>query len=147
MASTKEMQARARARRQAAQADLNELKFLELLTKMADVMIAQDPNQDYKQTEMSLDIAKMTIGHYGIAGSNFNQMLKMREKFEAGINKRYNTNLFTGINAFMVDTEAVMKAAGVPQQIRVMSGFLDTLIAVISIRSGFTKIVKMEAAK
>ena len=147
MASTKEMQARARARRQAAQADLNELKFLELLTKMADVMIAQDPNQDYKQTEMSLDIAKMTIGHYGIAGSNFNQMLKMREKFEAGINKRYNTNLFTGINAFMVDTEAVMKAVGVPQQIRVMSGFLDTLIAVISIRSGFTKIVKMEAAK
>lgn len=146
MASTKEMQARAQARRQAAQADLNELKFLELLTKMADVMIAQDPNQDYKQTEMSLDIAKMTIGHYGIAGSNFNQMLKMREKFEAGINKRYNTNLFTGINAFMVDTEAAMKDAGVPQQIRVMSGFLDTLIAVVSIRSGFTKIVKLEAA-
>ncbi len=147
MASTKEMQARAKARRQAAQADLNELKFLELLTKMADVMIAQDPNQDYEQTEMSLDIAKMTIGHYGIAGSNFNQMLKMREKFEAGINKRYNTNLFTGINAFMVDTEAAMKDAGVPQQIRVMSGFLDTLIAVVSIRSGFTKIVKLEAAE
>lgn len=146
MASTKEMQARAKARKQAAQADINELKFLEMLTKMADVLIKQDPNQDYKQTEMSLDVAKMTVGHYNLAGSNFKQMLQMREKFEAGINKRYNANMATGMGAFLVDTEAQLKQAGVPQQIRVMSGFLDTLIAVVSIRSGFTKIVKMEAA-
>jgi hypothetical protein len=92
---------------------------------------------------MSLDIAKMILGHYNIAGSNYNQMLKFRDTFEAGINKKFKTNLFTGANAFMVDTESVMKSAGVPKNIRVLSGLLDTLIAVISIRSGFTKIVKV----
>ena len=146
MASTKEMQARAKARRQQLQVTgINEEKFLELMFKMADTMIKQDPNQDYTQTEASLDIAKMIVGHYNIAGSNFNQMLKFRDTFEAGINKNYNTNLFTGINAFMIDTESVMKQASVPKNIRVMSGLLDTLIAVISIRSGFTKIVKCVA--
>jgi len=146
MASTKEMMARARARKQQAQSmGINEQKFLELLFKMADTMISQDPSQDYKQTEMSLDIAKMILGHYNIAGANFKQMLKFRDTFEAGINKKYKTNLFTGLNAFMVDTESVMKQAGVPKNIRVMSGLLDTLIAVISIRSGFTKIVKVTA--
>jgi len=146
MASTKEMMARARARKQQAQSmGINEQKFLELMFKMADTMISQDPSQDYKQTEMSLDIAKMILGHYNIAGANFKQMLKFRDTFEAGINKKYKTNLFTGLNAFMVDTESVMKQAGVPKNIRVMSGLLDTLIAVISIRSGFTKIVKVTA--
>jgi hypothetical protein len=147
MASTKQMQDRAKARRQQLQVTgINEEKFLELMFKMADTMIKQDPNQDYTQTETSLDIAKMIVGHYNIAGSNFNQMLKFRDTFEAGINKNYNTNLFTGINAFMIDTESVMKQASVPKNIRVMSGLLDTLIAVISIRSGFTKFVKMETA-
>lgn len=147
MASTKEMQARAKQRKQPIQVKgINEQKFLELMFKMADTMITQDPSQDYKQTEMSLDIAKMIVGHYGIAGSNYQQMLKFRDTFEAGINKKFKTNLFTGGNAFMVDTEAVMKSASVPKNIRVMSGLLDTLIAVISIRSGFTKIIKMEAA-
>jgi hypothetical protein len=70
-------------------------------------------------------------------------MLKMRENFEAGIRKRYNAKLFTGIQAMIVDTEAVLKSAGVPQQIRVMSGFLDTLIAVVGIRGGFTKFVQI----
>ena len=146
MASTKEMQARAKVRKQSQTTGINEQKFLELMFKMADTMIVQDPSQDYKQTEMSLDIAKMILGHYNIAGPNYNQMLKFRDTFEAGINKKFKTNLFTGGNAFMVDTEAVMKSAGVPKNIRVMSGLLDTLIAVISIRSGFTKIVQVEAA-
>jgi hypothetical protein len=144
MASTKEMQARAKARKQPQVTGINEQKFLELMFQMADTMIAQEPTQDYKQTEMSLDIAKMIVGHYGIAGSNYNQMLKFRDTFEAGINKKYKTNLFTGLTAFMVDTESVMKQAGVPKNIRVMSGLLDTLIAVISIRSGFTKFVQVK---
>lgn len=144
MASTKQMQARAKARKQPIKVTgINEQKFLELMFKMADTMIAQEPTQDYKQTEMSLDIAKMILGHYNIAGSNYQQMLKFRDTFEAGINKKFKTNLFTGANAFMIDTESVMKSAGVPKNIRVMSGLLDTLIAVISIRSGFTKIVKV----
>jgi hypothetical protein len=144
MASTKEMQARAKARKQPQTTGINEQKFLELMFKMADTMIAQEPTQDYKQTEMSLDIAKMIVGHYNIAGSNYNQMLKFRDTFEAGINKKYKTNLFTGLTAFMVDTESVMKSAGVPKNIRVLSGLLDTLIAVISIRSGFIKFVQVK---
>lgn len=122
---------------------LDERRFLELLNKMADTLIKQDPNQDYEQTEMSLDAARMTASHYNLAGSNINQMLRIRDKFEAGINKRYNANLFTGMGAFLVDTEAQLKQAGVPKQTRVISGFLDTLIAVVSIRSGFTKIVNL----
>lgn len=144
MASTKQMQARAKASKKKVVNGINEQKFLELMFKMADTMIAQNPTQDYKQTEMSLDIAKMIVGHYGIAGTEYNQLLKFRDTFEAGINKKFNTNLFTGLTAFMVDTESVMKSAGVPKDIRVLSGLLDTLIAVISIRSGFTKIVKVE---
>lgn len=143
MASTKEMQARAKATKKKVVNGINEQKFLELMSKMADTMIAQNPTQDYKQTEMSLDIAKMIVGHC-IAGPNFNQLLKFRDTFEAGINKKFKTNLFTGLTAFMVDTESVMKSAGVTKSIRVMVGLLDTLIAVISIRSGFTKIVNVK---
>ena len=146
MASTKEMQARAKATKKKVVNGINEQKFLELMFKMADTMIAQNPTQDYKQTEMSLDIAKMIVGHYGIAGTEYNQLLKFRDTFEAGINKKFKTNLFTGLTAFMVDTESVMKSAGVTKSIRVMVGLLDTLIAVISIRSGFIKIVNVKAA-
>jgi hypothetical protein len=146
MASTKEMQARAKATKKKVVNGINEQKFLELMFKMADTMIAQNPTQDYKQTEMSLDIAKMIVGHYGIAGTEYNQLLKFRDTFEAGINKKFKTNLFTGLTAFMVDTESVMKSAGVTKSIRVMVGLLDTLIAVISIRSGFIKIGNVKAA-
>ena len=146
MASTKEMQARAKATKKKVVNGINEQKFLELMFKMADTMIAQNPTQDYKQTEMSLDIAKMIVGHYGIAGTEYNQLLKFRDTFEAGINKKFKTNLFTGLAAFMVDTESVMKSAGVTKSIRVMVGLLDTLIAVISIRSGFIKIGNVKAA-
>ena len=138
MASTKEMQARAKARKQQAQQNLNHFKVTEMLDKMAQVMIKHDPEQDYNQTQMSLDIAKQIVGHYKI-GSNFQDMLVFRENFEQGIKRTFGIELATGPSAFLQDQQTAMIQAGVPQQIRVMSGLLDTLITVIAMRSGAVK--------
>jgi len=142
MASTKEMQARAKARRQAQskpQRHINEHKFTELMVRVVDLMLTENPKHDYGQTELSLDTAKQVIQHHSLGRGEFEQLIGFRDRFEQALTTKYGVELATGAGAFMQDQEAHLKSRGVPQNIRVLCGLMDTLISVLAVRSGAIK--------
>lgn len=146
MASTKEMQARAKARKQAEKQPefrINEHKFLEVMVRLTDLMIKENPNQDYGQTATSLWTAKEMVKRDKLNAVDFQQLLGFRERFEQGLEINYNVHLASGLCAFTQDPESLMKSAGVPQNLRIMSGFLDTLISVLGFNCGAIKIQSM----
>lgn len=145
MASTKEMQDRAKARKQAEkkaeQFRINEHKFTELMFRLSDILITDNPNQDYAQTEQSLWTAKELIRKHQLNATDFQQMLKLRETFDSALAKKYNIQFANDLGALLQDVGADMRNAGVPQNVRVLSGFLDTLISVLGIQCGAINIV------
>ena len=139
MASTKEMMARAKARRQAEkqpQRHINEHKFTELMVRMADFILEDNPQHDYGQTDHSLTVAKLIVENYTMGQKELTQLISFRERFEQGLSNQYGVELATGMGAFVQDQEAHLKSQNVPQNIRVLSGLLDTLISVVAVRTG-----------
>jgi len=136
MASTKEMMARAKARKQIDKSVFNEIVFTEMMIKVSDAIVKDYPDQDYSQTDITLHSAQMIVDHFGLTGKHLNQFLNYRVKYEASIKRRFGVDLATGVSAFGQDQEAVLKQHNAPQRTRVFCGMLDTLIAVIAIRSG-----------
>jgi hypothetical protein len=148
MASTKEMQARAKARKQGQQAKtkyrLNESNLNKVLRSLSEELINLNPNQDYTQTNNSLYAAKSLANKVNGTHMDFQQILEYRVKFEEALKKKYNVELPTDtISAFMVDAELVLKDAKVPQRTRVMSGLLDTFISVLAMQLGVFKVVNV----
>lgn len=142
MASTKEMQARAKARRKTQnkpQRHINEHKFTELMIQFADVILKENPLHGYGQSDLSLYIAKQIIQHHSLGRSDFDQLISYRERFEQALTKKYGIDLACGVDAFLQDQEAHLKDCEVPQHIRVMCGLMDTLISVLAVRSGAIK--------
>ena len=139
MASTKQMQERAKAKKQDNEPNLNESNTLSLLEKVADLLEKQNPEQDYNQTQLSKETALTVVDHYGLKHKHLNQLMVLREKFEKRLTKKYSVNLAIGLGAMMQDQEQTLKQHNVPKNIRILSGFFDTLIAVLAIKYGAIK--------
>ena len=140
MASTKQMQERAKAKKQDNEPNLNESNTLSLLEKVATLLEKHNPEQDYNQTQISRETASTVIDHYGLKHKHLNQLMVFREKFEQGLTKKYSVKLATGLSAFTQDQEQTLKQHNVPQNVRVISGLLDTLIYTLAFKCGAVKI-------
>ena len=143
MASTKQMQERAKAKKQDNEPNINESNTLSLLEKVATLLEKQNPEQDYNQTQISRETASTVIDHYGLKHKHLNQLMVFRERFEKRLTKKYSVELATGLGAMMQDQEQTLKQHNVPKHLRILSGFFDTLIAVLAIKCGALKIHTM----
>jgi len=150
MASSKVMMLRAKAAKKAKANPegfrIDEEKFLQSLLIVSELLIADNPNQDYAETENSLWAAKEMILKHKLNSTDLKQMLKFRETFEQALKKGYGVELATGLMAFAQDQEQCLKLAQVPQKVRTTSGFLDTLIAVLSFKTEHIKFINMSLA-
>ena len=139
MASTKQKQQEAKQRRQAEKVSINEHKFTEMLINVSQVILTQNPNHGYNQTDDSLKAAKMIIEHNNLTSKYLPQLQNYVNTVDQGIEMKYGISLSKGVGAFFQDFEEGMKENGVPQNIRVMVGLLDTLTSVMALRGGLIK--------
>ena len=140
MASTKQMQERAKAKKQDNEPNINESNVIDLLSRLSAVLLKENSQQDYNQTDHSLYAALSMIKKYDLKSKHLNQLMVFREKFEQGLTKKYSVKLATGLSAFAQDQEQTLKQHNVPQNVRVISGLLDTLIYTLAFKCGAVKI-------
>lgn len=143
MASTKEMMARAKARKAAAkqpQYRINELKAEELLIKLAHLIIEASPECGYNADAFMKYAAQEMVDDKGLNAAHLQQLLEMRVRLEKSLKQNYGVEIPTGFSAFTCDIDALLNNAGVSQLTRVTHGLLDSVIGILAVRVGAVEI-------
>ena len=115
---------------------INERVFLDMVNAAASIILTHYPEHDYNQSNESLQSVNMMIILYEFDRNHFQQLLQIRANFEKGLKKRYGVKLPTGIAGMTADPQTILTKHKVPQNLRVVSGFLDTLISQLGMRIG-----------
>ena len=140
MASSKEMMKRAAAKRaQQESAKLKTAKLQLIVSNMhtnAGKLLEVVPNQDYTSNKYMSLMASKIAAKVGCSNNTITELHEARAMFEDQLTAKYGVTFTFGMGAFLVDQEAMMKKANVPQQLRVTSGLFDTVISKMMIESG-----------
>lgn len=109
----------------------NQAKFTKTLVAalhhVADEIISNLPQQDYDATDETVEL--MNTLSSGLDQSNLNKVLKAREAYETGINKKWKVKFSKDPSVcFTQDLQAIMIKKNVPQRVRVTLGLFDTLV-------------------
>ena len=129
MASTKQMQDRARAKKSAQkQPVLNDNEFLKAVLHISKILVEHDRNQTYNSTEMMQEVARDFINHpkNGLRGHR-QQVTSVTRQFGEYLIKKYDLEIAGGACAFVQDLELHMQEQGVPQVQRVALGLMDLI--------------------
>jgi hypothetical protein len=143
MASTKEMQARAKSRKHAGKrAQLNGPAVVQAVLQVSKILVKQDPRQDYTSSDMMVTAAREFITHpkNGLRGYSQELSVVARE-FDKILSKKYDLQIASGVGAFMQDLESHMKERGVPQEQRVALGLFDLIGGMLVHDDGHVKFV------
>ena len=134
-------QAKVRAKEieQLKSSTINTDQFLFLLNKITDVIVAEDSTHGYNQSKNSHDAAVMLIDKHNLNRNHYQQILEIRESFNQACGKKYGFELAFGMGSFLQDIDVVLKQHGVPQNIQILLGLLDTIVAVLAVRVGAVK--------
>lgn len=107
---------------------INKKALTEVLVKMANILIEEDPSIGYDSSNNMRDAAQATIQAYNLKANELQDLLVYREEFEAVLDKTYNIDRGTGLSAMAQDLGAHYNEQGVTQIEQVMSGLLDSII-------------------
>ena len=107
---------------------INKKALTEVLEKMANILIEEDPSIGYDSSNNMRDAAQATIQAYNLKANELQDLLVYREEFEAVLDKTYNIDRGTGLSAMAQDLGAHYKEQGVTQIEQVISGLLDSII-------------------
>jgi len=107
---------------------INKKALTEVLVKMANILIEEDPSIGYDSSNNMRDAAQATIQAYNLKANELQDLLVYREEFEAVLDKTYNIDRGTGLSAMAQDLGAHYKEQGVTQIEQVISGLLDSII-------------------
>jgi hypothetical protein len=143
MASTKEMQARAKSRKHATKrAQLNSSEVVQAVVQLSKIMIKHDPDQTYDSSDLMVTVAKEFIHHpkNGLRGYS-REFSSVAQQFGKILSKKYDLQIAGGVGAFMQDVEGHMKERGVPQDQRVALGLFDLIGGMLMRTDGHIKFV------
>jgi len=118
---------------------INADQFLFLLNKIADIVVVEDSKHGYNQSKNSRDAALMLIDKHNLTRKHYEQILEIREGFNQATGKKYGFELAFGLGSFLQDIDVVLKQHKVPQNIQIVLGLLDTIVAVLAVRVGAIK--------
>jgi hypothetical protein len=121
------------------ESNINTDQFLFLLNKIADIVIVEDADHGYNQSKNSRDAAVMLVDKHNLTRKHYQQILEIRESFNQAAGKKYGFELAFGLGSFLQDIDAVLKQHQVPQNIQIVLGLLDTIVAVLAVRVGAVK--------
>jgi hypothetical protein len=138
MASTKQMQEKAKAAKKIAQQTVNFASFTNLLSTAAEIVVHFNPKQGYDSSK-ELDEAAQNMFDTKLAKvskNNFLQILAYREDLEKYTSKNFGVNFVTGMMTFGWDADGALKEKNVPQRLQVMHGLIDLLIGKLVVLGG-----------
>jgi hypothetical protein len=138
MASTKQMQAKAKAAKKIAQQTVNFAGFTELLSAAAEIVIAFNPTQSYNSSSVLDENATIIYENKlaKVSKNNFLQILAYREDLEKYTSKNYGVEFVTGYMTFGWDADGALKEKNVPQKMQVIHGLIDLLIGKLVVLGG-----------
>lgn len=113
---------------------INPQQYILLLEKLADVLINDNPKQDYNETPNLKECAEMTVTNYKLGEQHLYQLLQIREEMDRELNANYKVKIPVGLSAYCFDVQRELIKKKVPQKTRVMVGLSDEIIGVCNLQ-------------
>jgi hypothetical protein len=121
---------------------LSQEAIMQALDAVADILITKS-QQDYTQTNNSLEAMRFLIQSNNLQYTHYEQLLVIREQFELSIGRAYKFEFPQGPMSMMFDLQEMLKFNGVPQNVRIICGLLDTLIGELGQNVGALRFVSI----